>query len=287
MTNQKTIQDVEVSIQTITPEDAAVLLQANTNNRSVNRRRVDIYTNEILRDEWKFTGDSIKLAKDPKTGQVRLIDGQHRLLAIVAANKALTLVVATGLDESVFSVIDRGKVRSHMDILGMGGVKNANTVSAVVRPLIVLGAKMSPWGKAMELVTSEDIMHFAKTNEELVQWACNRSFKMREHLSGSGTAWAIFMYLLADKHGAKCAEDFTDSLMSGVGFTAGDPRAALRNWVVRSFPKLRNLSRASYDVACMMIRAYNLTVEGQQIAQMRMVENNGIWPEISTKKFKS
>lgn len=286
MKTKVSAQDVEVSVQTITPEDAKVLLQTNVNNRNLSRRRVEMYANDIRRGMWKLTGDSIKLAKNPKTGEVRLIDGQHRLHAIVAAGVPVQTVVATGLQEDAFSVIDRGKTRSYNDVLNMSKIKNSNTVASVVRPIIVLEAGMNPFGAGIELVTPEDVVQYALKNDEQVQWAVNRSFKMREHLSGSGTAWAMFMYILADKHGTKCAEAFTDSLLSGVGYGVGDARAALRNWILRNFVKFKGTSRGAYDQCAMMIRAYNYTVDGVKIAQMRMTDNSGDnWPEISAKTF--
>lgn len=279
-------QDVEVSVQTITPEDAKVLLQTNVNNRNLSRRRVEMYANDIKRGMWKLTGDSIKLAKNPKTGEVRLIDGQHRLHAIVVAGIPVQTVVATGLEEDAFSVIDRGKTRTYNDVLNMSKIKNANTVASVIRPIIVLQAGMNPYGAGIELVTPEDVVQFAMKNDEQVQWAVNRSFKMREHLSGSGTAWAMFMYLLADKHGMKCAEEYTDSLLSGIGYGVGDARAALRNWILRNFVKYKGTSRGAYDQCAMMIKAYNYTVTGQKVAQLRMTDIGGDnWPEINDKKF--
>lgn len=286
MKTKSTTEDVEVSVQTITPEDAQMLLKTNVNNRNLSRRRVEMYANDIKRGAWKLTGDSIKLAKNPKTGEVRLIDGQHRLHAIVSSGIAVQTVVATGLQEDAFSVIDRGKTRSYNDVLNMSKIKNANTVASVIRPIIVLEAGMNPYGAGIELVTPEDVVQYAIKNDEQVQWAVNRSFKMRENLSGSGTAWSMFMYLLADKHGVECAEAFTDSLLSGVGYGIGDARAALRNWILRNFPKFKGTSRGAYDQCAMMIKAYNYTVTGQKIAQLRMTDNGGDnWPEVSDKKF--
>jgi len=286
MSTKNDTANIEVSVQLITPEDAKTLLQTNVNNRNLSRRRVEMYANDIKRGMWKLTGDSIKLAKNPKTGAVRLIDGQHRLHAIVSANVAVQTVVATGLDEDAFSVIDRGKTRTYNDVLNMSKIKNANTVASFIRPVIVLQAGMNPYGAGIELVTPEDVVQFALKHDEQVQWAVNRSFKMREHLSGSGTAWAMFMYLLADKHGIKCAEAFTHSLLSGVGYGIGDARAALRNWILRNFVKYKGTSRGAYDQCAMMIKTYNYTVTGQKVAQLRMTEVGGDnWPEIASKKF--
>jgi hypothetical protein len=279
-------QDVEVTIQMITPEDAAMLLQTNVNNRKLSRRRVEMYANDIKRGMWKLTGDTIKLAKNPKTGEVRLIDGQHRLHAIVSAGMPMQTVVATGLNEDAFSVIDRGKTRTYNDVLSMSNIKNSNTVASVLRPIIALDAGLNPYGNGMELVTPEDVVNYAQENDEMIQWAVNRSFKMRERVSGSGTAWAMFMYLLAQKHGVKMAEAFTESVLSGVGYREGDPRAALRNWILRNYTKHKGTSRAAYDMCAMVIRAYNYTVDGTKIVQMRSADNSGDnWPTISSKKF--
>jgi len=286
MSTKSGTADIEVSVQLITPDDAKVLLQTNVNNRNLSRRRVEMYANDIKRGMWKLTGDSIKLAKNPKTGEVRLIDGQHRLHAIVSANVAVQTVVATGLDEDAFSVIDRGKTRTYNDVLNMSKIKNANTVASFIRPVIVLQAGMNPYGAGIELVTPEDVVQFALKHDEQVQWAVNRSFKMREHLSGSGTAWAMFMYLLADRHGIKCAEAFSNSLLSGIGYGIGDARAALRNWILRNFVKYKGTSRGAYDQCAMMIKTYNYTVTGQKVAQLRMTDIGGDnWPEINAKKF--
>ena len=282
----KASQDVEVTIQTITPEDAAMLLQTNVNNRKLSRRRVEMYANDIKRGMWKLTGDTIKLARNPKNGEIRLIDGQHRLHAIISAGTAIQTVVATGLQEDSFSVIDRGKTRTYSDVLAMSNIKNSSTVTSMLRPIIALEAGLNPYGNGMELVTPEDVAQYATENEEMVQWAANRSFKMRERLSGSGTAWAMFLYLLAQKHGYKVAEAYTDSVISGVGYKDGDPRAALRNWVVRNHQKFKGTSRGAYDQCAMMIRAYNYSVEGNKVTQMRSSDNSGDnWPTISSKKF--
>jgi len=286
MSTKNDTADIEVSVQLITPEDAKTLLQTNVNNRNLSRRRVEMYANDIKRGMWKLTGDSIKLAKNPRTGEVRLIDGQHRLHAIISANVAVQTVVATGLDEDSFSVIDRGKTRTYNDVLNMSKIKNANTVASFIRPVIVLQAGMNPYGAGIELVTPEDVVQFALKHDEQVQWAANRSFKMREHLSGSGTAWAMFMYLLADRHGIKCAEAFSNSLLSGIGYGIGDARAALRNWILRNFVKYKGTSRGAYDQCAMMIKTYNYTVTGQKVAQLRMTDIGGDnWPEFNAKKF--
>ena len=66
----------------MTPTEAQQLLDKhNTRNRTVRPRVVEEYTRTILRDRWQ---DHLQNAVQIDTDGV-LIDGQHRLLAIVAA----------------------------------------------------------------------------------------------------------------------------------------------------------------------------------------------------------
>ena len=49
----------------------------------------------------------------------RLLDGQHRLHAIVLANKPVTMLVAKNLNENTFSAIDCGVKRTIGDLTNL------------------------------------------------------------------------------------------------------------------------------------------------------------------------
>lgn len=49
----------------------------------------------------------------------RLLDGQHRLRAVVESNASVPMRIETGWDESVFSVLDRGAPRTVSDSTGI------------------------------------------------------------------------------------------------------------------------------------------------------------------------
>jgi hypothetical protein len=73
---------------------------------------VNRYAQDILAGRWKEdTGEVIKVSK---SGIV--LDGQHRLYAIVKANTPIFLHIAYGIDDSVSDVLDTGSVRSASDV---------------------------------------------------------------------------------------------------------------------------------------------------------------------------
>lgn len=94
----------------ITPEDAAALLALNTNNRDVREGTVKTYAAAMKRGEWSRTHQGIGISR---TG--RVLDGQHRLMAIVMSGVTVDMMVATGLNDDVFKDLDGHAKRSAAD----------------------------------------------------------------------------------------------------------------------------------------------------------------------------
>ena len=86
---------------TVTPELAGALLKLNTENRPVKPQVVSKYAKELDEGTFHFTGDAIKISKEGV-----LLDGQHRLLAVVKADKPMQMHIQAGLDPQVFLVLD-------------------------------------------------------------------------------------------------------------------------------------------------------------------------------------
>lgn len=71
----------QIPVVEITPELARQLLSNNKINRKIKPTIVERYAEQMEAGEWKFTGDTIKV-----DGEGMLLDGQHRLLAIIKCN---------------------------------------------------------------------------------------------------------------------------------------------------------------------------------------------------------
>jgi hypothetical protein len=68
----------------------------------------------IKRGEWIPTHQGVAFAKSGK-----LIDGQHRLEAIVEANIPVEMLVVTGVRDDAYKVLDNGIKRTMADLTGM------------------------------------------------------------------------------------------------------------------------------------------------------------------------
>jgi hypothetical protein len=112
-------EDVEMELSTlgwtshieiITPTIARALLATNNGNRKLRPMLVSRYASMMRDDNWLLTPEPIVVAK---TG--RLLNGQHRLSAIIEADMWLNMFVVRGVSEEAFPAMDRGAGRTFSD----------------------------------------------------------------------------------------------------------------------------------------------------------------------------
>jgi hypothetical protein len=97
----------------VTPDLARSWLAANTGNRYKRVNHIRSLAADMTAGRWRVTHQGIAFSS-----KGRLIDGQHRLEAILASGFPVWLTVFTGLDDDMFGALDRGARRSVRDELG-------------------------------------------------------------------------------------------------------------------------------------------------------------------------
>jgi len=98
---------MDITQEKITPDMAQEYLKFNTENyRSLSKDRVISYASDMKNGRWQFNGESIKFSEN---GQ--LIDGQHRLQAIIRAGVPVDMLVIRGVKDDV-DIYDIGAQRS-------------------------------------------------------------------------------------------------------------------------------------------------------------------------------
>lgn len=117
---------MKMEIVEITPAMAEKWLAMNTNNRKLRRQYVTKIKNDILLNKWIMTGDPIRFSDK------RLIDGQHRLMAIKESGVAVSSVVMWNVPDEAYDRIDQNKPRTSADILARHGEVNTTICSSVV-----------------------------------------------------------------------------------------------------------------------------------------------------------
>lgn len=125
---------IEITLELITPELAEHFLAkrptatSDIKQRNISDKLVDRYAEDMAAEQWPFTGDPVRFNT---LGE--LVDGQHRLKAVVQSGSSELMIVVRGLEPATFTVFDTGRARAFTDVLTSMGVNNVSMNAGVTR----------------------------------------------------------------------------------------------------------------------------------------------------------
>jgi hypothetical protein len=134
------INDAETGIQSwieeVDAERAKALLEkakGKVRNRRLSDTYISRYKEMILENQWYMNGETISLDKEGY-----LINGQHRLTAIIEANKVkpgtkVKIMMVSGVEREAISTIDSGNGRSVAQSAQMSGIEVSATKISISR----------------------------------------------------------------------------------------------------------------------------------------------------------
>lgn len=251
--------DLRFAVETVTPERAKEYLERNKGNRQLSKRTVQTYAEAIKRGEWKFNGESIKF-----DGAGNLIDGQHRLHAIVLAGIAVELAVFRDLAVESFATIDTGRNRTAGDVLSIMGTPYANEVAAAAR-LVYAHTVGQP--RLWRGMTNALLIGFLEQHPQLVECA---NAAMRTPLTNRmlPRSVTVFGYYVASRLSEQKAHRFFAELASGRFEKRGsEPIYQLREKLIRTEVEVL---KPSAQVKCAwMILAWNAFYAGRSTVVLR------------------
>lgn len=115
-----------IEVVEVTPAMASHWLETNRVNRAVRQGAVREYAIDMASGRWVFTHQGIAF---DDAGE--LIDGQHRLLAIVQSGCTVRMVVTRGLDPAARRDVDRHAKRTPYDAVSLANPSRSTTREAV------------------------------------------------------------------------------------------------------------------------------------------------------------
>ena len=217
---------ISTNIETITPSAAKAYLEFNTNNRNVNTRHVDYLAEAMRNQEWELNGVPIIFSDEG-----RLIDGQHRLQAIIKSGVSVNALVTRGVKNKSFDTIDMGMKRSIGQVLSMSGVKNAKSVASSIK-LIKIWKTTGKFVKAGATIsareTERELELMPEITESVSRLQNDKVIKRLIPLTYS----AVF-HLLLSKYNKDVCDNFFETLSTG--FTSHDRYSVvvkLRDWLI-------------------------------------------------------
>lgn len=262
-TTRKKPQEVKTRIADITPGMAENLLKKNTHNRPIQEQTVLKYAGAIRRGEWTLNGEAIQVAKDGA-----LLNGQHRLLAVVKAKKPIKAVLVTGLPNAAQETMDVGAKRTLGHMLSLRGEKNASRLGGAIS-LIYTYTKIGQVGnKALNpQPTPQQLLKFFDADADAIRDHLYPPYKkMVDNLLTPSTSSALF-YLFS-KVDQEDAELFFHYLATGSSLSEDDPIYLLRERLLREQQKPHGRILPPVRAA-LSIKAFNIWRAGMKLGTLK------------------
>lgn len=250
---------MQTSIIQVTPQLAKVWLSLNDRNRKINPKAVTDYARQMTTGKWLSNGESIKRAHN---GQ--LLDGQHRLMAVIEAGVEVEMLVIEGLEPEIQDTVDAGRKRTASDQLSMSGVANSSIVAAV-------GRRAWMWDQGNIRFTASSSPSILEVKETLEKYPhIHRSAEIGARTAMSykptrgaitGTAHHLFVQLDQD-----LAAEFFAQLTTGAKLDGDHPVMALRNRLLNDFTNRKKVP--FHQGLAFYIRAWNARREGRELSRI-------------------
>jgi hypothetical protein len=265
------IESPSSAFELITPDIAAAYLARNPRNRLIEKRIVRRYASAMRAGHWESTGQSIQF---DTTGD--LVDGQHRLTAIVETGLSFTMLVVRGLSPSVRDVIDTGKARTLADSLRLRGTADSPTVGGMLRWKyrydrgLVFASSLDLDHRTLEAVLDE--------NPSIGESASARTLLQPKQLIPPTLAgWLLFELHRAD---AGMAAQFFDQFAAGSGIAKGDVAYIVRQRLISDLNSRQSLShQRQATLAVLIVKGWNAFAEGRSVSNF-VVKPNQPFPVI-------
>jgi hypothetical protein len=243
----------------ITPELAEQMLGHNTHNRNPRPGAVAAYAEDMAAGDWRWTGDPIRFAVDGT-----LLDGQHRLLAILRSGITLPLLVIRGLAPEAQEDIDCGVPRKYADVLSLRGEVNAHALAAIIR-------QVHTWTSGHRGTSKSSKATAAQLNRTLDAHPELRDITRASNVISSrwdmpqslvGLCWWLFAAIDQED-----ADAFMHRCADGQNLAAGDPIYELRKQVAAS--RDHRGERSQRYLLAITIKAWNAYRKGDKVGQLK------------------
>lgn len=148
---------MHTQIMTISPALAEEWLKKNTFNRRISPQSVSKYASDMVSGKWTLNHQGI--AFDDKGV---LVDGQHRLHAIISAGVSVDIMVTWGASRVG---VDELRVRSAQDVIAFGGLSDWLSQKSIQVAKAMI--EISSGSKKATATSTSSIVDFAERNKRL------------------------------------------------------------------------------------------------------------------------
>ena len=257
----------------MTPEMALEMLKINTRNRPLNKSKVLEYESLMKRGMWKYNGEPVIVGK----GNV-LLDGQHRLAAIIKAKVSQKILIVENIEADVFDTIDVGKARTGGDMLAILDVKDASKVASIIGAYRSLCLKRTNINNSSSVLSKSEVVSIYREMPDFWQdlnkmgGTIYRRLRLFTHSRVGGY---IAFLVLEKKHNLEKVYNFFWQLVSSEN-VENETINVLREKLLKDITGQYRLT-PKYKHVC-IVKAWNSYISGKTLNTIRYSESE-IIPE--------
>lgn len=256
----KTTRRHQPVYMTITPTLAEQWLKrVPETQRAVRDDAVERFKKDMLAGRWTVDYSPYRFDKN---GQ--LIDGQHRLWAILEANVVVEeQAVVFGMDPQDYETLDQGTKRTFADTLKYYGYPNSLLLSS-------LTYRYWYWEKGQDFrkgnvkPVQHELLPLVRQYGDEMHAALKIGSKVTGHVKPITNSVASLCFLLCNRVDEGDAKEFFDRLVDGQGLLDGDPIYALRNRWAPNAAKKRDKT-PDWVQGAHILKAWNYYREGRPV----------------------
>ena len=271
--NKTATPKIIVKLVEVTPDMALEMLEKNTMNRNIDQKRVEQYTQDMRCGRWQMNGTTIVFAEDGT-----LLDGQHRLRALVEAKISIPFLIVYNADKDSIVTFDIGKNRTASNIMQIERSAHSVTAATLTKYLWLhdfIDGNLSPATCRMD-VSNINLREFYNNLKDMIELAADVAEHGGHHFvkSHMALAYCIIGRNTAYRYKLKT---FFDTLKTGSDIGMKHPIMTLRNRLFENRLGVRTLS--VQETLAAYIRAWNAYVRGKDMSTIRWNASEPI-PEV-------
>lgn len=255
----------------ITPAIAEKWLGQNHGNRNVRVAKVKAFARDMRNGAWLTDASPVRFDWNGV-----LIDGQHRLEAVIESGATIRVLVVRGLDPQAREVMDTGTKRTPADALGFAGFeKDRNIAAATARIALARenGYVTTAFGGAPPNITNTETVNWVRDHEDVTH-AVALARRTYNQIGITPSPWAYCLYEL-EKVDGELAVEFADSMHESRGLRGrGDPRNAMLT-AFRQAQLGKRRKPGTAETIYIVFRAWNAWVTNKSLSSVIPRDANG------------
>ena len=243
----------------LTPDLAQELWKRNVKNRRFRQALASFYSIEMKAGRWVCNGETIVF-----DSQGRLIQGQHRIYAVMMSGVTIMVYMVFDVDPAAFMTMDSGSKRSAADQLEVVGHKNATMLAGAATIIHRYNEGNMTSSNHLPNTLCIDVIEKCPGLDESVKFVSSH----RPKFCKGSVASAV--HYLAKKIDPELADEFFTKLFSGVGLCDGDPELTLsKKLSAMNIGASRRVTKSFVEFHCFAI-AWNAKRDGRELSMIRI-----------------